>query len=183
MKDIEFLPLLEQIAGQYILDPEDVHGLDHWARVLENGLRLVDAEGGDPTVIRLFAIFHDACRVNQSVDNGHGDRAASLAGKLLHNHPSVSPEQLSLLQTACREHTDGKTDADLTVRICWDSDRLDLARVYIIPKEKYLCTPTARSKEIRQWANQRARKHYSPDYVQSSWKPIFDRYQPPFQNQ
>jgi uncharacterized protein len=183
MTDIELLPLLEQIAQQYTLDPEDIHGLNHWARVLENGLKLAEAEGGDPTVVRLFAIFHDACRRNQSIDNGHGERAAHLAGELLHNHPSVNEDQLFLLQTACREHTDGKTDADLTVRICWDSDRLDLARVFITPKEKYLCTPTARSIEVRKWANQRARDQFSPEYVESTWKPVFDRFQPPFQNQ
>lgn len=173
MTSIDLIPLLEQIALQYNLNPNGAHGLSHWARVLENGLRLAEIEGGDITVIRLFAIFHDACRHNQARDPGHGQRASVLAGKLLEGYPGVSQDQLYLLQTACREHTDGKTDADKTVQICWDSDRLDLLRVFIKPSPKRLCTNTAKSEEILTWANQRAKINFSPEFVKSEWVPIF----------
>jgi len=141
--------------------------------VLENGLKLAEIEGGDTTVISLFAIFHDACRHNQARDPGHGQRGAVLAGELLRDHPEVSQEQLSMLQLACRDHTDGLTEADITIQICWDSDRLDLLRVHIKPSRKRLCTDAAKSTEILQWANQRARSKYSPEYVSSIWAPIF----------
>lgn len=183
MNNIDLLPLIALIAQQYVLDPQDLHGLAHWGRVLENGLKLAEHEGGDRTVIRLFAVFHDACRQNQAVDHGHGARAAALAGKLLKDHPQVTPAQLALLQTACEGHTDGRTEGDLSVRICWDSDRLDLARVYIKPKKKYLCTPTARSKKTRDWANRRARKHFAPAFVESDWAPIFSANQNTYQKQ
>jgi len=170
---IDLNPLLTKIASQYKLKPDGAHGLSHWARVLENGLRLAEIEGGDITVIRLFAIFHDACRLNQARDPGHGQRGAILAGELLEGYPGVNAEQLQMLQLACRDHTDGHTEADLTVQICWDSDRLDLLRVYIKPSPKRLCTEAAKSNDILQWANQRAQRKFSPDYVSSEWSPIF----------
>ena len=167
------VPLLSKISLQYKLNPDGAHGLSHWARVLENGLRLAEIEGGDLTVISLFAIFHDACRHNQARDPGHGQRGADLAGELLRGYPGVSPEQLQTLQIACKYHTDGETEAELTVQICWDSDRLDLLRVLIKPSPDRLCTNAAKSKEILTWANKRARRKYSPEYVSSEWAPIF----------
>lgn len=166
-------PLLIEIAAQYKLDPQGTHGLNHWGRVLENGLKLAEIEGGDLTVIRLFAIFHDACRHNQSLDPGHGARGAALAEKLLGDHPLVTPKQLDLLAFACREHTDGKTSAELTVQICWDSDRLDLGRVPIQPHPKYLCTTTAKTEQVMEWANLRSARDHSPAFVAAQWEPIF----------
>ena len=170
---MDLVPLLSKISLQYTLSPDGAHGLSHWARVLENGLRLAEIEGGDLTVISLFAIFHDACRHNQARDPGHGQRGAVLAGELLQGYPGVTPEQLKMLQLACKDHTDGETEADLTVQICWDSDRLDLARVHIKPSPTRLCTTTAKDKEILAWANQRARTKFSPEYVSREWLPIF----------
>jgi uncharacterized protein len=170
---IDIPPLLIEIAAQYTLDPDGTHGISHWGRVLENGLRLAEAEGGDLTVITLFAIFHDACRHNQSLDPGHGKRGAALAGQLLKTHPSVSSNQLDLLKTACLHHTDGKTEADITIQICWDSDRLDLLRAGIRPSPNKLCTKTARDKSLIDWANRRAVLNYSPGFVSAEWRPIF----------
>lgn len=170
---IDLNKFLGKIALQYKLNPDGAHGLSHWARVLENGLRLAEIEGGDITVIRLFAIFHDACRHNQTWDPGHGQRGAVLAGELLQGYPEVSQEQLRLLQIACRDHTDGETQADLTVQICWDSDRLDLLRVGIKPAPARLCTAASKSDEILNWANQRARSKFSPLYVESEWAHAF----------
>ena len=173
---IDLIPLLEKIAYQYRLNPSHTHGLSHWARVMENGLELAKVEGGDILVIRLFAIFHDACRHNQSVDPGHGKRGADLAESLLSDRYLVTANQLDLLTQACREHTNGNTNAYLTVQICWDADRLDLARASIIPNPLFLCTDTARSSEIREWATQRALENYTPSYVHETWEPIFRRY-------
>ena len=170
---MDIKPLLSQIAHQYQLDPDGTHGISHWGRVLENGLRLAEAEGGDVIVITLFAIFHDACRINQSVDPGHGKRGAVLAEQLLRNHLEVNPVQLDLLKFACLHHTDGKTEADITIQICWDSDRLDLLRAGIRPSPSKLCTLSAREKSVIEWANRRALSNYSPGFVESEWRPIF----------
>ena len=170
---MDLTPLLSQIAAQYQLPPDGAHGLSHWGRVLENGLKLAEIEGGDTTVIILFAIFHDACRHNQSLDPGHGNRGANLAEHLLGNSPQVTADQLDLLKTACRQHTDGKTDGNLTLRICWDSDRLDLARVGIFPDIRYLCTDAAKDSLFIYWANTRAQTNYTPNFVMEDWNKLF----------
>jgi uncharacterized protein len=165
--------LLQEISAQYTLDPDDTHGLSHWGRVLENGLLLADRLGGDCQVISLFAIFHDACRENQHVDHGHGDRGAALANKLLRDTETISKKQLNQLITACSLHTEGFTEAELTVQLCWDADRLDLARAGIMPESRYLCTEAARDPAIIRWANQRSLENHTPEYVQEEWRPLF----------
>ncbi len=40
---------------------------------------------------------------------------------------------VDLLLQACRGHGDGHVQADVTVQVCWDSERLDLGRAGIIP--------------------------------------------------
>jgi uncharacterized protein len=41
----------------------------------------------------------------------------------------LSDEDFQLLYDACAAHTDGGTQADITIQTCWDADRLDLGRV------------------------------------------------------
>jgi len=173
MDQLDLIPFLGDIARQYRLDPAHTHGLKHWARVLENGLRLAEIEGGDITVISLFSIFHDACRHNQVLDPGHGARGAALAERILTGHPMVSSKQITTLAKACRDHTNGSTKADLTVQICWDADRLDLARAGIMPKRRRLCTASAKDRSLIEWANKRALNDYSPPYVDKEWFPNF----------
>jgi uncharacterized protein len=134
----------------------------------------VEYEGGDLTVITLFAIFHDACRHNQTRDPGHGSRAAQLALDLLSDYPSLTSHQLKLLVKACQEHTNGKTRANHIIQICWDADRLDLARVGIMPQRSMLCTRTAKSDQMLNWANQRALEDFEPAIVREQWEPIFN---------
>lgn len=174
----EHLPdpsLMQRIASQYQLDPEGTHGLSHWGRVLENGLRLSRKTGGDPIVISLFAVFHDACRQNQSVDPGHGQRGARLAADFLDHSSLVTPAQLSQLIIACQLHTDGQTQAEMTVQCCWDADRLDLARAGITPSEKFLCTAEAKSSTIIEWATERSLQDFTPQFVIDLWGPLFSQ--------
>lgn len=167
-------PLLSAIASQYQLEPDGPHGLAHWGRVLENGLALADAAGVDHTVITLFAIFHDACRRNDQRDPGHGRRGAELAGELLQGTGMLSPSELDLLQRACREHTAGRTEAEIVIQACWDADRLDLARVGIQPDPALLCTPAARDPALIRWASDRAQSDYQPGFVGQKWMPAFE---------
>ena len=48
------------------------HGVCHWVRVLENRLRLATFMGAHAYVVKLLAIFHDSCRVDEDQDRGHG---------------------------------------------------------------------------------------------------------------
>jgi uncharacterized protein len=76
---------------------------------------------------------------------------------------------MDLLTIACMEHTDGKTEADITIQTCWDSDRLDLGRAGYFPHPRKLCTQAARDPEMIAWANERAIRHYFPETVRVEW--------------
>ena len=121
--------LVSVILEGYPLPRDGTHGVGHWARVLENGLRLADGTGVNPEIVSLFAVFHDARRINEGVDHGHGGRGAELAAKLRSSLFHLPDDEFLLLRRACEGHTDGGTEADLAVQVCWDADRLDLGRV------------------------------------------------------
>ena len=61
-----------------------------------------------------------------------------------------------LLIEACKYHSDGLIDADITVQTCWDSDRLDLGRVGIKPSSDRLCTEVARRSDVIEKAYKRS---------------------------
>ncbi len=148
--------LIEVIRAEYQLDWDGIHGVRHWARVFENGMQLAEVTGADLPVIELFAVFHDSRRINEDADAGHGLRGAEFARKLRGKVFELSDSSFTTLYDACRLHTDGLKDGDITVQICWDADRLDLGRVGIFPDAHFLCTPAARNLEVLQWANSRA---------------------------
>ena len=83
---IDLKPLVHRILEDYALPPHGTHGVGHWARVLENGLHLAEATGAKTEVVQLFAIFHDARRVNEGVDDGHGRRGVILPSNWLLVH-------------------------------------------------------------------------------------------------
>lgn len=125
--------ILKAILDQYKLPWDGAHGIAHWARVMENGLRLTEATGAHAEVVRLFAIFHDCRRINETTDPGHGPRAADFAAKLRGREFDLPDEEFKLLHRACAGHTHERTHPDITIQTCWDSDRLDLGRVGVAP--------------------------------------------------
>ncbi len=122
---------------------QGIHGPGHWARVERNGLLIIAENGGDPDILRLFALFHDSRRINDHIDPGHGARGARFAESLRGELSSISDEGFDLLCEACEGHTDVIHHADPTIQACWDADRLDLPRVGISPDSKYLNTAFA----------------------------------------
>jgi uncharacterized protein len=163
----DFPAILAAILDGYALPVRGDHGIIHWARVLENGLRIAQANGADREVVALFALFHDSRRVNEDQDDDHGLRggefARSLRGKLVH----LDNHKFDLLFDACRLHTDGHTTGDRTLLACWDADRLDLGRVGITPDPRRLCTRAGR--ELLAWAHARAVEWHEPVEVLASW--------------
>lgn len=158
---------MQAILQDYALPTDGHHGVVHWARVLENGLRIADEVGADREVVTLFALFHDARRVNEYEDEGHGERggdfARTLRGSLVH----LDDARFELLHDACRLHTDGLLTGNATLLACWDADRLDLGRVGITPAPHRLCTDAARA--LLPWAHARARRDEVPEAVLASW--------------
>ena len=149
--------LIEMVQKGYALRLDGIHGIAHWARVRTNGLRLAEQTGANPEVVALFALLHDSKRLNDGRDPKHGARAAEFAASLRDSLLTLSEEELELLQFACEYHTEGLTEADITVQTCWDADRLDLGRVGITPDPRYLCTPAARESAMIEWAISQSR--------------------------
>jgi uncharacterized protein len=145
--------LWKVVEGQFPMGRLSHHGPKHWRRVLLFGQRLAETVPRvDLEVLELFAVFHDSRRVNDAVDDGHGERGAELALALHGKHFQLSPERLDLLVSACKGHTAGQKTEQPTIAVCWDSDRLDLWRVGIYPSADCMCTDEAKKKAVIEWA-------------------------------
>jgi len=163
----QILALLEAIKGQYILDWQGIHGISHWARVWENGMRLATMTGARPEVVGYFALFHDSRRFNEGDDQNHGRRGAELAAQWRGELFDLDDESFDWLYTACVHHTDGLMEGDVSLQTCWDADRLDLERVGIRPQANRLCTDAARN--CIEWASYRARRFHFDDGMRWVW--------------
>jgi uncharacterized protein len=161
--------VLHNVLDDYRLPWNGDHGVAHWARVFENGLRLAEESGAITLVVQLFAILHDCRRRNEHHDPGHGPRAAALARTLLGEAFDLPKDQFRLLHRACAGHTHERTHPDVTIQTCWDADRLDLGRVGMTPDPRYLCTEIARRPETIRWADERATLGFIPEFVHAEW--------------
>jgi uncharacterized protein len=148
--------LIRILRDQFALEWNGIHGVLHWTRVRENGLRLADLTGANPRVVEFFAFLHDARRLDDGHDPGHGARAAELARELAGSTFEIAAPDLELLAEACEGHSDGLMRGDVTIITCWDADRLDLGRVGIRPRPDLLCTQAARDPALIQWAYDRS---------------------------
>ena len=166
---LNVVPVLHAILEEYVLPWEGDHGIAHWARVLENGLRLAEETGADIEVIQLFAVLHDSRRINEGDDPDHGPRAAEFASTLRGRLFDLPEREFQILHRACSGHTHERTHPDITVQTCWDSDRLDLGRVGITPRASRLCTEAAKRPEVLKWADDRAILRIVPDLVTRDW--------------
>ena len=140
--------LWNRILEGYALDPTGIHGINHWLKVNENACRLAKSEGVQSDVFALFAVFHDARRLNDSCDPDHGPRGAALARELHGELFDLSKEDLERLCTACERHTAQIHHDDPVIGICFDADRLDLPRVGIATDAHYLNSLSAVSEVL-----------------------------------
>ena len=139
---------IEHCCRSYEMDVDGCHGFYHWMRVLQNGRLLAEAEMPNIKVVELFALLHDIRRQNENVDPDHGVRAAEFARSLRGIWFKITDTEMELLTEALVHHSGGYTEADRTVRVCWDADRLDLGRVGIRPDPDLLCSTTAKRADI-----------------------------------
>ncbi len=166
----DFARIVAAVLADYALPWNGIHGVSHWARVYENGLFLARKTGANLEVVRLFALFHDARRVNEWDDRDHGLRGAEFARTLHGRLFELSEPEFQLLHRACAGHTDELTHPDPTIQTCWDSDRLDLGRVGIKPHPSRLCTEAARKPETIRWADSRSTFGDTPAFIRHEWK-------------
>jgi uncharacterized protein len=134
--------ILQQIKSQFQCDWWGHHGVRHWSRVRRNGLAIGrEAKIGEQglRVVELFAVFHDACRVNEWDDPGHGPRGAALAHSM-RDQLNINDWQWKLLDQACSLHTEVTRDFSLhrVIQVCLDADRLDIPRVGMQVDPRYL---------------------------------------------
>ncbi len=142
---IHLRPIISAILEEYALPVNGDHGVTHWGRVLENGLRLSEETGASVEVVSLFAVFHDSRRVNECTDPDHGQRGADFAAELRGQLFDLADHEFNLLYRACVGHTHERTHPDISIQTCWDSDRLDLGRVGITPHPSW-CAPRSSSR-------------------------------------
>ena len=137
---LDLRALWTYVEQQFALGSHSLHGRDHWGRVERNGLAVAEHSGADVRVVRLFAVLHDARRLDEGADLGHGRRGAELAKALRGRLFEIDDPAFEKLYDACARHELGEVTAEPTVGTCWDADRLDLPRVGARPLPKYMST-------------------------------------------
>jgi uncharacterized protein len=141
--------LIDRVAADSLLASSYDHGERHWRAVAAVGRRLVEVTpGADAELVFLFALFHDARRVNEHTDPEHGARGAALARELL----DLDPTRLDVLCDACARHNGARNSTHPTIGCCFDADRLNLPRVGIEPDAQYLSTLGALDEDLAAWA-------------------------------
>lgn len=143
-KEIDLLRNI--VTDQFSLNLNSDHGVDHWGRVEEVGVYLAQKVGADVELIRLFALLHDSQRQCEGYDPEHGLRASEYVQKLSEcGFLMLDQSRLRRLMFACGYHNDQKVRSDdVTINICWDSDRVDLVRVGLSKAEIILVTQIGR---------------------------------------
>ena len=137
---IDFDAVWESVLSGFVGDSSSIHGPAHWRRVEANGLKIAAFNHASVVVVRLFAILHDSCRIDDSFEMEHGELAANYAVTLRGRLFDLDDDSFRLLHDACRWHTHGKISSDPTIGACWDADRLDLPRVGIVPNPNLMST-------------------------------------------
>ena len=74
-------------------------------------------ENANIRVVELFYLLHDTQRRNERRDPSHGRRAARYAQSLRGIWFDISGEEMELLKEALKYHSDGYTEADITVQV------------------------------------------------------------------
>ncbi len=157
--------LIETVKSQLVIDWTGIHGMSHWARVYDYGSHIAKLNGANLKVVHLFALFHDSRRFSEGSDPHHGYRATELVQSLHGKLFKLKHDELDLLLEACRFHTSATDHENITIKTCFDADRLDLGRVGIEPDQLLLCTAEAKKAETISWAYRQSISNELPDNV------------------
>ncbi len=152
----DFQEIAQLAKARFVLDRKGVHGVAHWQRVQENGLKLAKRNGANKDIVRLFSFLHDCCREDDRSDPQHGPRAAEFTEGLRETHIDADDIEFEKLLVAIRDHTSVIQTNDLDIATCWDADRLDIGRVGVKPNRRYLNTPAAKEESVIRWAYRRS---------------------------
>lgn len=128
---------------------DSIHGYDHWRGVEERGHYIAKRNGADKKVVSAFAFTHDIGRTVDSKEPGHGQWGADIIREFFVAEVfDLNTRQYEQLLQAVAEHDiETAQSSDITVQTCWDADRLDLPRIYVLPDKNRLCTEVGKSEE------------------------------------
>jgi uncharacterized protein len=140
------LALVDRVLAEAWRRDSRLHGEGHWYAVTATGLDLAAAENEtDSEIVFLFGLLHDTRRENEGSDRGHGRRAAGFARELhVAGVFTLEAKRLDVLCHALERHAYGEISDDPTVGVCWDADRLHLARIGVTVDPALLSTASAR---------------------------------------
>lgn len=139
------------IRQHFTLDWNGIHGAKHWARVSRYARHLAQGTDADTEVLSLFALLHDSCRESDYCDPDHGARASLLIREMNGYLYRITTTQEEVLAAAIQGHSHGDLSSNLTIQICWDSDRLDLGRLGIQVRPEKLGTEGAMAMAAMPW--------------------------------
>ena len=163
---------LINILNEYKIDlKESFEGIDHIARVIENGVILSEINASNLNVIIVYAFFHNIMKNNNEQDIGHGERSA----KFLRHYEdkiNLSEEEFDMVYEACRDHSDVLFNDNKHIADCWDSDRLDIMRRGLYPNKEKLNSIAAKNAGIITWAMKRSMNNYRPEWMEELIKDI-----------
>lgn len=153
-------PYVDFLAHQYELSHNGAFGVEHWFRTLINGRILAEKTRADIAVVEHFAMLHDIKRQDEHRDIEHGARAADFANSLVGAWIHLDHSQMLKLDEAIRFHSMGRLSRDITVQVCWDSNRLDLGRLGDKLDPSYLGTRVARDPTFIKEALHRSKRRF-----------------------
>lgn len=139
--------LLEAVYSSATKLGSAIHGPEHWHSVAVAALHLLAAgEPADRPLVFVFALLHDARRLDDGADPEHGPRAAELLHRLRERGLLDMPDlRAAHLDEALRAHTRGEVSENPTIALCWDADRLDIGRVGYALDPAFFSTATGRN--------------------------------------
>ena len=152
----DFREIAKKAKSRFPLSLKGIHGLAHWQRVQENGLKLAKYNGADKDIVRLFSFLHDCCRLDDRSDPEHGPRAAEFTETLRDELIVADDDAFAKLVEAIRDHTNVINSSDVDIATCWDADRLDIGRVGRRPDRRFLNTDIAKKEWVLTWAYRRS---------------------------
>lgn len=154
--------LIEKLKHHTFFDSH-IHGERHWSHVNHLGMKLADLMKLNPIQKRCVEVFswtHDLARKDDNGGNEHAiEGARYFAREVVTLFPDIDEIQIEIIAAAIKYHSDGlcseeahhmgffehinvhKEDVIRIIGCCWDADRLDLIRLGIPPREKYMSTP------------------------------------------
>lgn len=168
---------LNKILNQFELDIDGYHGFHHWARVIDNGIKIAEHYQLNKNIIIGFGLFHDIMRENDDDDPDHGFRGANFLEEIK-NETNFTQDEIDIIKEAATTHTEGFNTDSLIIGACWDADRLDLYRVGIYPDIDFLSTEYAKNETLIEERSLLAEKEILPDWANELIDEVYYYYTP-----